>query len=249
MQAIILAAGRGSRLGDACGDAPKCLLRLGGHSLLERHLQLLQGAGIQGLTLVVGHQHEKIAAELHRLATGLPVNTIFNPDYHQGSVISLWQAREQLTCGDDILLMDADVLYDERMLNALVNSSHNNCFLFDGDYTPGDEPVKLCLQGNRLVEFRKRIAQDLVYDRSGESVGFFRLGPAMAGRLADKTSEYHEQNQKDAPHEEALRDLLLAEPNAFGYEDVSGVPWIEIDFPEDIMRAEQRILPALSPLT
>lgn len=248
MDAIILAAGRGSRLESAHADAPKCLLRLGGRSLLERHLLLLESAGVEALTLVVGHQHEKIAAELQRLAPALAVHTIYNPDFHAGSVISLWAAREPLTNGQDILLMDADVLYDQRMLNALVNTSHANCFLFDGDYTPGDEPVKICLRGQRLVEFRKQLADDLVYDRAGESVGFFRFDPAMARRLAAKTNTYRDQNQHDAPHEEALRDLLLADPEAFGYADVSGVPWIEIDFPDDILRAKQQILPALTDL-
>lgn len=248
MHAIILAAGRGSRLQSAHADAPKCLLRFGERSLLERHLLLLERAGAKALTLVVGHQYEKIEAELQRLGPALPVHTIFNPDFHAGSVISLWAARKQLVSGQDILLMDADVLYDARMLTALANTPHDNCFLFDGDYTPGDEPVKLCLRGEQLVEFRKRVADDLVYDRSGESVGFFRFGPAMARRLADKTNEYRNQNEQDVPHEEAIRDLLLADPRAFGYADVSGVPWIEIDFPEDILRAKREILPALTAL-
>jgi choline kinase len=49
----------------------------------------------------------------------------------------------------------------------------------------------------------------------------------------------------DAPHEEAVRNVLLREPGAFGFEDVTGVPWIEIDFPEDVVRAREQILPAI----
>ena len=245
MHAIMLAAGRGSRLQASHGDGPKCLMRFGGRSLLERHLLLLQRAGVKQLTLVVGFAEARIAQALQRLAPALNVELVYNPDFLLGSVVSLWAARNALTSGDDILLMDADVLYDYRMLAALVGTRHANCFLFDGDYTPGDEPVKLCVNKGRLVEFRKRVAPGLVYDRSGESVGFFRLGPAMAKSLAAATQSYRAQGKDDAPHEEALRDLLLNDPDAFGFEDVSGVPWIEIDFPEDIKRAETIIYPAL----
>ncbi|MEQ8662662.1 MAG: phosphocholine cytidylyltransferase family protein, partial [Gammaproteobacteria bacterium] len=168
-----------------------------------------------------------------------------NPDYREGSMLSLWYARQALLGGDDVLLMDADVLYDPRILARLVGSAHANCFLLDRDFVPGDEPVKICLENDRIVEFRKRIAAGLRYTSLGESVGFFKFDAATATRLACIVSRYAAGAGRAQPHEEALRDLALESGPAIGVEDVSGLAWIEIDFPADLTRATQDILPSI----
>ena len=96
-----------------------------------------------------------------------------------------------------------------------------------------------------LVEFRKKLPDELGYDQIGESVGFFRFGPSCAAAIAAECARYEAEGLGDAPHEEALRDVLLREPEWFGFEDITGLPWIEIDFPEDVVRAGQEILPAI----
>jgi choline kinase len=115
----------------------------------------------------------------------------------------------------------------------------------DRDFAPGDEPVKIAVRDGVMVEFRKRLAGELSYDIIGESVGFFRFGAACAAAIAARCARYDAEGLADAPHEEALRDELLARPADFGFEDVSGLPWIEIDFPEDVRRASDEILPAI----
>jgi len=166
-----------------------------------------------------------------------------NPDYVQGSIVTLWCLRECLAAGDDVLLMDADVLYDYRMIARLLESRHRNCFLLDRELAPGDEPVKLCVRDGRLVEFRKQVG--VTCDYLGESVGFFRLSNAMSRTLIDITARYIDDGLVETPYEEALRDVLLAEPDQFGFEDITGLPWMEIDFPNDIERARDEILPRL----
>ena len=141
--------------------------------------------------------------------------------------------------------MDADVLYDRRIIERLVKTDIPNCFLLDRDFEPGEEPVKLCVRDGYLVEFRKQVALDLVYDFSGESVGFFRFESAIARRLATRTEQYVADGLDEKSLEEAIRDLLLETPEAFGYEDITGLPWIEIDFPEDIKRAQNEVLAQL----
>ena len=85
----------------------------------------------------------------------------------------------------------------------------------------------------------------LKYDVIGESVGFFRFGPDCALAIVRECARFDTEGLGDAPHEEALRNVLLANPESFGFEDVSGLPWIEIDFPEDVLRAADEILPAV----
>ena len=141
--------------------------------------------------------------------------------------------------------MDADVLYHPDILSRLISSKHANCFLLDKDFPPGDEPVKIAVRDGVMVEFRKRLEPGLQYDHLGESVGFFRLGPFAAHAAAAECARYDAEGLGDAPHEEVLRNLLLKKPRDFGFEDVTGLPWIEIDFPEDVARARDEILPAI----
>lgn len=244
MRAIILAAGVGRRLAPV-HTGPKALLEFAGESLLARHLRHLAGAGVGPVTVCVGHERERVETHLAHVPHAGQVTTVYNPDYRRGSVLSLWSVREHLAGEEPVLLMDADVLYGPALLRRLVQSTRANCFLLDRDFQPGEEPVKLCIAGGRLIEFRKQLAPDLACDYCGESVGFFRFEPAMAARLAARTELYREGGWFEAPYEEAIRDLLLESPEGFGFEDVTGMPWIEIDFPEDVVRARRRILPAI----
>ena len=246
MHAIILAAGRGKRLqGHNPEGHPKCLMEFGGRSLLARHLDLLYDLGVQSADLVVGYEADRIIEHVATLHSRPDVAYHFNPRYEQGSVISLWAAADTLRAGEPVLVMDADVLYHPGILQRLVETDVENCYLLDQDFVAGDEPVKIAVRGGVMVEFRKRLAPGLQYDLLGESVGFFRFGPDCSAALAERCAQYDAEGLADAPHEEALRDELLARPGDFGFEDVSGLPWIEIDFPEDVVRAEKEILPAI----
>jgi len=246
MHAIILAAGRGSRLAEHNPDGhPKCLMEFGGRSLLARHMDLLYRLGLRRADLVVGYEADRIIEHVATLPSRPDVAYHFNPRYEQGSVISLWAAADTLRSGEPVLVMDADVLYHPGILQRLIETRIENCYLLDRDFLPGDEPVKIALRDGVMVEFRKRLAPDLRYDSLGESVGFFRFGPGCAAAIADQCARYDAEGLADAPHEEALRDVLLAQPEAFGFEDVSGLPWIEIDFPEDVVRAAGDVLPAI----
>ena len=99
-------------------------------------------------------------------------------------------------------------------------------------------------QGNRWsLAGKKALPGDLEYDTLGESVGFFKFNGECAAEIARVCAEYESEGLLDAPHEEVLRDVLLAKPDAFACEDVSGLPWVEIDFPEDVERAIKQVLP------
>ena len=242
MRVLILAAGVGRRLGPLGIEQPKCLLPLGGKTLLARHLEILDVLDIDSVVIVVGYRDDMIRAELDTLSTRIRVSTVLNRDYTKGSIVSLWTLRENLVAGGDVLVMDADVLYGSDVLRRLVTTAKPNCFLLDRDFDPGEEPVKLCVHNGQLVEFRKQLAEDLNITFCGESVGFFRLSEAMARRLAQRCEEYVDNGRQDEPYEEAIRDLLLETPSEFGYEDITGLPWLEIDFPEDVVRASRDIL-------
>lgn len=250
MRAIILAAGRGMRLQQSPDHPlPKCLLPFDGRTLLERHLLLLRQAGVQDIVLALGFRHDLVEVELDRLGWSPRPQVVLNERFELGSVLTVHTAAEAMTRGGDVLLMDADVLYHRDIMTALVTGQKPvNRILIDRDFEAGDEPVKVCVRDGVPVELRKQVAPGLQYDTIGESVGFFRLDAAGARRLATLVSGYVSSDRANMPHEEAVRDLILEQSQIIDVADVTGLPWIEIDFPNDVARATSEVLPQLPPL-
>jgi choline kinase len=251
MRAIILAAGRGMRLQQpADQELPKCLLRFGGMTLLERHLRLLAEAGVGEVVLALGFRHGLVATELDRLRWRPRPEIVLNSRFELGSVLTVHTVADALTRGGEVLLMDADVLYDARIAAALVAGERPvNRVLLDRDFEPGDEPVKICVRDGVPIELRKQLESDLQFDSIGESVGFFRFDEGGARRLASLVAGYVARDCGHMPHEEAVRDLVRERSHVIEVADVTGAPWIEIDFPNDMTRAAREILPLLQPMT
>jgi choline kinase len=242
-EAIILAAGVGARL-SASHHGPKSLLDIGGRTVLARMLDALVANGVSAVSITVGYEQATIRAEVARLGYDDRVRFVENPRFREGSLVSLWAQGEALRAGRPILLMDADVLCDERMVARLLEEGHENRLLLDREIEPGDEPVKICMTGDVIVDFRKIPANP--YERFGESVGFFRFSGSMAGLLWARCDAYMRAGgEVRVEYEEAIRDLILAEPARFGVVEVTDLPWTEIDFEADVARARRDILPEL----
>jgi choline kinase len=250
MRAVILAAGQGLRLQQSDQEhVPKVLLQFGGKTLLERHLLLLQQVGVTEVVLALGFRHQLIEAELDRLNWLPRPEIVINPEFTLGSVLTVHVTAEMLMRGGDVLLMDGDVLYDRRIARALAGGDDScNRVLMHREFEAGEEPVKLCVRDGVPIEFRKRLPADLKYDTIGESVGFFRLDNQAAKRFCAIVAGYVTSGRSASPHEEALRDLFLENSQVFEVRDVTGAPWMEIDFPEDVIRANTNILPLLEPV-
>jgi choline kinase len=245
-QALILAAGVGKRLSAMGKDAhrgPKALLDFDGKTLLQRHIELLRQSGINTITVIAGFEADSVRTALEALPSGPPVCVLINPAFREGSVVSLWAGRSVLESGAPVILMDADVIYDYRLMTRLVESSKSNVLLLDREIEPGDEPVKLCVRNGQIVDFRKKPTE--AHEWYGESVGFFRFTPDAAAELARRTGDYVANGRRTMEYEEPIRDMIMASPaDRFGFEDISGLPWTEIDFPEDVVKAHA-LLPEL----
>lgn len=244
-RACILAAGVGNRLGAVDDKLPKALLEFGGKSLLARHLANLARVGVDSVVIGTGYRADDLRAAA--LAAEFPgeIDFVHNPDFEEGSVITMAVLGDAMnSAGGPVILMDADVLYDPKLMARLANSPHANCLLVDRDFEEGDEPVKICVRGEtELVDFRKIV--ETPFDWCGESVGFFKWSPAMAENLVRRAEGYISRGDRDAPYEEIIRDAILESPADFAFEDITGTPWVEIDFPEDISKAEMEILPRI----
>ena len=239
--ALILAAGVGKRLGDT-HEGPKVLLDMGGRSLLQRRLDSLVEQGVDDIRITVGFEADRLRAAVEASGHTAKVRYVENLDFTLGSLLSLQVQGSALRSGRPVLVMDGDVLHDSRMISRLLETPGEAVLLVDPELEPGDEPVKVCFRGETIVDFRK--LPEHAHDRHGESVGFFRFEPAMAARLADRCDQLAAQNPK-LEYEEAIRDLILETPQAFVAADVGDLPWTEIDFEEDVVKARTHVLPQL----
>ncbi len=233
MKGIILAAGKGSRLNGTAGDKPKCLLRVGNTTLVERQIDTLRATGIDDIAVVVGCQADSV-----RRVCGRGLQFVENTRFAQtNSLYSLWLARPLLL--DGFVVMNCDVLLHPQLLADLVTSRHEDALLLDYSDGPlGEEEMKVRVRCGRVVAMSKTMPAD---EADGENVGVVRFGSDGARRLVDLLDARVAAG--------GLRDWAPRAFDDFAKErplhaiSTRGYPWTEIDFPEDYHRAVNEILP------
>jgi len=235
LRGIILAAGKGSRLNGTAGDKPKCLLRVGETTLVQRQIDTLRATGIDDIAVVVGCQADNV-----RRVCGGGLQFIENTRFAQtNSLYSLWLARPLLL--DGFVVMNCDVLLHPQLLADLVTSRHEDALLLAYSDGPlGDEEMKVQVRHGRVVAMSKTMPAE---EADGENVGVVRFGADGARRLVDLLdARVAAGGLRDwAPR--AFDDFAKERPlYAIG---TRGYPWTEIDSPEDYQRAVNEILPEI----
>lgn len=245
MNAILYVAGRATRLGEGARGRHKVLLEFGGQSLLERHVRYLAQLHVPKLFVVTGYLREQLRAALAEAQArhGVEIVELFNPDFTEGSALSMHASLPALeSARDGVLLMDGDVLYDLRMLKRLVGSPHRTALLVDrGFSTADDDPVLVPMRNGKPFDFVKRWRGEA--DSVGESVGFFKVDAVHLPLLIQETKARFTGPGRAESYDDILR--VLARAGCFEALDVTGIPWTEVDFPEDIDYATRVVLPAL----
>lgn len=244
MRAIILAAGVARRLAPLTDHTQKCLLRIGEHSLLDRMLAALADNGVEETVIVVGHCQDQVRAAGGTRRGEMRIGYVANPEYQKGSILSLWRARELLT-RDTTIVMDADVLFPSLFLTRLIASPHPSALLLDQGFTDTGEEVKLYGIGPRVIALGKKFVPQQ-WDVIGEGIGFFKCDPAHAPAYTRLLAESIEEMGGVNEYEDALHRLLGVVE--VGWVDVTGLPWTEVDFVEDLRRAESAVLPRIERL-
>jgi len=240
MKGIILAAGKGSRLNGTIGDKPKCLLRVGGRTLVERQIDTLRRAGITDIGVVVGCQAEAVRREC-----GHGITYIENSRFAQtNSLYSLWLARPLLVDGDGFVVMNCDVLFHPQLLVDLLTARHDDALLIayqEDDTQPlGDEEMKIKVRRGRVVDMAKTLPPD---EADGENLGIVKFGGEGARVIAELLDQRVGAGGLRDWAPRAFADFARVRPlHAIG---TRGLPWTEIDFPEDYRRAVDEILPAI----
>ena len=234
--AVLLGAGQGRRLAPLTESRPKCLVEIGGQSILSWQIAALAEAGVDEAVVVTGFGAEAVETALALMAPAIPVTCRHNPFYAVAENIgSCWLARDLF--GPDTLLLNADTLIDPRIVARLlaeagapVTVSIDRKRAYDAD----DMKVR-CADG-RLA----RIGKDLSEPVDGEAIGLIRFrgpgGPRFARAL---------EGALDDPA--ALDRWYLSVIDAMARDgdvavlDIAGLPWAEIDYPADLAPAAARL--------
>jgi choline kinase len=241
MNAVILAAGVGKRLRPFTTEHPKCLLTFGGKSLLRRHLEMLDGAGVQKICIVVGHLADQIEAEVKTLSCRAPIELVYNAEYTFGSALSLLKAEASLSTVTAII-MDADLLFSRTLVDRLMASPAPNCLLVDDRLDDTGEEVKVVVRSDAMVcELGKQVRREGTV--VGESVGIYKFSVETTFKLIDALRRAVRENPQ-VEYESVIDSLL--ERIQMRYVPIGDLPWIEIDFPQDVDRARNEIWPCIA---
>jgi choline kinase len=231
-QAIILAAGQGRRLWPHTRDLPKCLLDIGGKTILEYQVETLRIRGIEQIAVVTGYFGHKV-----REVLGATVRYFDNALFATtSSMYSLWLARE--VAGDGFLVMNSDVLFHQGILKSLLDSPHPDALAVDFTARLAEEEMKVRVKDGRVRALSKQL-----YDADGENVGMIKFSSRGARVLFAKIAELLDQDLRNVMVPYAVNAIASEYPLAAV--SVGSFPWIEIDFPEDYQRAREVVYPTI----
>lgn len=237
MKAIILAAGKGTRL-NGHDLKPKCLFEVGGQTLLARQVEALREAGINEIVIVVGFEAERIR-RLYKHTASFVINSRFE---ETSSLYSLWLAREHLL--DGFVVLNCDVLFHPQLLARLLSSPFDDALLIDlvdkNDNHLGDEEMKIKLRDGLVVDISKDMDPA---EADGENVGIVKFSADGARRLVEEMDVLIASGRL---REWAPRAFLsFAQRFPLHAISTADCPWIEIDFPEDYRRATEEVFPQI----
>ena len=170
IQAIILAAGQGTRLGSAAEGKPKCLIEVGGRRLIDRQLDALEAAGVDSILVIVGYK-----AELVREAVAGRAETVFNPDFMTtNSLPSLLVAANRIK--GSFLLFHGDMIFDPGLVKRILKHDGNRLAI-DSSSGHDEEHMKVQVDGKFICDMSKEIPDERI---SGESVGMLQISAESA---------------------------------------------------------------------
>jgi choline kinase len=225
MRVFILAAGVGTRISRIAQGRPKCLLEMGGGTLIRQMIDRLHRHGLTDITLVTGYRHELIEQEL-----GGRVAYRHNPFYHvTNSIASLWFARDLLE--GDILVTNGDLLFEDRLLDAVLADPREVVMLADTTRIEGAD-YRFQFAGDRIVGYGKEIPDG---ETHGEYVGIASVRAGFLPRFKRRLEEMIARQDSGKWWEDVLYSFI-PEGVPIRYRDVAGTFWAEVDYVEDYDR-------------
>jgi choline kinase len=233
MQALILAAGRGARLGELGKDTPKCLLQVDEHRLVEYQLETFSEAGVSPVGMVIGYCADEI-----REVVGIRAEYVSNPRWATtNSLYSFSLARDWVS--GPLIVINSDTVIHPEILERLLREE-DSAFAYDSDSGKSREHMKVEVVDGRLVRMSKELRAE---DSDGENVGLLKFSKEAADALFDAAkglvAQGHEKNWLGAAVQE------IAHTHPLKAVDVAGLPWAEVDSSYDLDKVRKTVMPRI----
>lgn len=234
MQAVLLAAGLGSRLGTLTRDIPKALITVADRPLLAYAVEFARAAGADTITVVGGFGFELVAAEVARRA--LPVRLVENRAFRDGNLISLTTARAHIEGADELLVMNVDHIYRPAIAALAAAPADDVTAFVDTDRELGADDMKVERDGAGRV---RHIAKTLATWDAGY-VGMTKIPRAAAARYW-ATVDAALAAEGRAIHVERVLARLADAGTPPACRDISGHGWLEVDTQDERDAAESAL--------
>jgi len=225
MDAVILAAGRGTRMGDL--ETPKCLIDLGGTKIIDYQINCFKEMGVENIFVVAGHNSEMISNHLDNKVT-----LIENPDYATtNNLYSLWVAKKILK--NDFICIYSDLFFHKQILQNCINNEDEVCLVIEKNIR--DETMRVKIKGNYIIEVNKVIP---ISSASGNFIGLAKFKKESIDLLFSEISKLTSQHNLNAYYTSAI-ESMIKKGKKIGFVETNNLPWMDIDEKHEIQKAKQ----------
>ena len=223
MRALILAAGRGTRISRYLSGRPKCTVDIGGGiTLIENTIRQLRGMGIKDIGIILGYNQEVIREN---------IKFYYNPFFDvTNSIASAWFARDFITNEDDIMIMNGDVFVDDSLLE-IIKEETLSPVLFCDETRKEEADYKFYYEDNRLLKYGKELEGEEI---TAEYIGIAKIGKEFISTFKNELESMINKQQHYLWWENALYEL--SKEKDIYVKDVEGRFWAEVDYMEDYER-------------
>jgi choline kinase len=244
MKALILAAGRGTRIHSVHGDRPKCLIRCNDDNatILDHQIESLFSAGVTNIGIVVGYEKDQIIRHVltHHRQRSRHFFFIENPAFAKtNNIYSFWLAQPWLN-GEPFICLNADVVFDPRILSPALESAAPITMIVDPEWR--DETMKVIISGDRIIRMSKRIPQS---EFCGTYIGITGFADGVQEGLFSKIDNLIRTGSENEFFNVAVQQLA-DEGVRVGFTTTGNLPWAEIDDPGDLAFARLHVFPRLT---
>lgn len=239
MQAIVLAAGMGKRLGELTAGVTKCMVEVNGITLIERMLRQLNSLGLSRIVIVVGYQASRLKEFVATLGSATPIEWVENPDYDKtNNIYSLYLASHWL-CEEDTLLLESDLIFDDYALTALVEDPSPNLALV-AKYDSWMDGTVVTLDNNEITKFIDKA--DFDFSATAEyykTVNIYKFSQGFSlGQYVPLLEAYCRGERINEYYEQVLKVIVLLGSGDLKAKVLDKGNWYEIDDIQDLDIAE-----------
>lgn len=229
MKAIILAAGKSTRLLPLTKETPQCLLKINDKTMLGKQIELLKKGGIQDIIVITGH----LSNLVEEYCKKNELKYTFNPFYAvSGMALTLWVAKEELN--DDLLLLYSDILFDSEIIKGLIKS--------EGEITLAIKKNGLREEAEKVIEEEgeiKNVSKTSTDEENGEFIGITKISKIGAQKLIKNIYQTAKINIQSSLIDQ-FNELISKGIKIKAYE-IKESAFIDVDFPKDLNKAKDLI--------